>query len=194
MISVARLSNHTLHTCVVFLHCEWANGFWGYKRGWTLCCTVYICASCISHWLTITEKLHEKLKRQTLSLFIFDAITLSCRYRYSQEWIVPIKISETKLTVRDHFSTLYIYIYKKNDTPQMWRVALITSILTLTMFHRSSCKCGEWVRDGSNYQIRWIFEKVPKGGGVIFNPKIYIAKFGPLKGLFQHENDIKGSL
>ena len=32
------------------------------------------------------------------------------------------------------------------------------------------------------------------GGGVIFNPKIYIAKFGPLNRAFSwHENDIKGS-
>ena len=29
-----------------------------------------------------------------------------------------------------------------------------------------------------------IFGKVPKGGGVIFNPKIYIAKFGPLNRAF----------
>ena len=57
---------------------------------------------------------------------------------------------------------IHIHI-QKNDTPEMWRVALITSILTLTMFHRSSCKCGEWVRDGSRYQIRWIFGKVPNG-------------------------------
>ena len=37
------------------------------------------------------------------------------------------------------------------------------------------------------------FSEMFRKGGVIFNPKIYIAKFGPLKGLFQHENDIQGS-
>ena len=35
--------------------------------------------------------------------------------------------------------------------------------------------------------------EVGGGGGVIFNPKIYIADFGPLIGPFQHENDTKGS-
>ena len=34
------------------------------------------------------------------------------------------------------------------------------------------------VREGSRYQNKWIFGKVPKGGGVIFNPNIYIADFG----------------
>ena len=41
------------------------------------------------------------------------------------------------------------------------------------------------LRDVSRFQIGWIFRKVPKrGGGVIFNPKIYIAKFGPLNRAF----------
>ena len=36
-----------------------------------------------------------------------------------------------------------------------------------------------------HYQNGLIFGKVPKGGGgVIFNPKIYIAKFGPLNSAF----------
>ena len=34
--------------------------------------------------------------------------------------------------------------------------------------------------DGSRYQIGWVLGKVPKGEGVIFNPKIYIAGFGHL--------------
>ena len=33
------------------------------------------------------------------------------------------------------------------------------------------------VRESWRYQIRWIFGKVPKGRGVIFKPKIYIADF-----------------
>ena len=33
------------------------------------------------------------------------------------------------------------------------------------------------VRESWRYQIRSIFGKVPKGRGVIFNPKIYIADF-----------------
>ena len=40
------------------------------------------------------------------------------------------------------------------------------------------------VREGSRYQIGWIFGKVPKGGGAIFNPKIYIADFGNFKQCF----------
>ena len=34
------------------------------------------------------------------------------------------------------------------------------------------------VREGSCYQSGWIFGKVPKGGGVIFNLKNYVADFG----------------
>ena len=30
------------------------------------------------------------------------------------------------------------------------------------------------IREGSGYQIGWSFGKVPKGGGVIFNPKGYV--------------------
>ena len=37
------------------------------------------------------------------------------------------------------------------------------------------------VRDGSEYQIGWIFGKVSKeGGGSIFNPKVHVVDFGPL--------------
>ena len=36
------------------------------------------------------------------------------------------------------------------------------------------------LREGWRYQIGWICG----GGGVIFNPKNYIADFGPLQGLF----------
>jgi len=37
------------------------------------------------------------------------------------------------------------------------------------------------VREGWQYQIRWIFGKFPKGGAGIFNPKNYIADFGNFK-------------
>ena len=35
---------------------------------------------------------------------------------------------------------------------------------------------------------RMNFRKVPKGGGVIFNPQIYIADFGPLNRVICAEN------
>ena len=37
------------------------------------------------------------------------------------------------------------------------------------------------LREGWMPQIGWIFGKVPKGGGVIFNPKIYVVDFGNFK-------------
>ena len=40
------------------------------------------------------------------------------------------------------------------------------------------------VRDGWRHQNGWIFGKVPKGGWIIFNPKNYIADFGPLNRAF----------
>ena len=36
------------------------------------------------------------------------------------------------------------------------------------------------LRDGSRYQIGYIFGNVLSWEGVVFNPKIYIADFGPL--------------
>ena len=36
------------------------------------------------------------------------------------------------------------------------------------------------LREGSGYQIGWIFGKDSRGGG-IFNPKIYVADFGNFK-------------
>ena len=40
--------------------------------------------------------------------------------------------------------------------------------------------CYRTVRDGSGYQNRWIIGKVPRGGKLIFKPKINIVNFGPL--------------
>ena len=42
------------------------------------------------------------------------------------------------------------------------------------------------IRDGWRHQNGWIFGKVPGEGGegVIFNPKIYVADFGPLNRAF----------
>ena len=51
------------------------------------------------------------------------------------------------------------------------------------------------LREGSDYQIGWIFGEVPKGGrAVIFNQKIYIADFVNFKQgflMFEHEIDTK---
>ena len=51
------------------------------------------------------------------------------------------------------------------------------------------------IRDGSGYQTRWNFWKLPKGGEVIFNPKIYVADFGTFNRalLFEHGIDTKES-
>ena len=48
---------------------------------------------------------------------------------------------------------------------------------------------GDKLRDEWRHQNRWIFGEFPKGGGrgVIFNPKIYVADFGPLNRAFKHE-------
>ena len=40
------------------------------------------------------------------------------------------------------------------------------------------------LRDAPHLQNGWIFWKIPKGWGFIFNPKIYIADFGPLNRAF----------
>ena len=40
------------------------------------------------------------------------------------------------------------------------------------------------IRDGSDYQDGWIFWKLPRGWGVIFNPKIYFADFVPVYRAF----------
>ena len=49
------------------------------------------------------------------------------------------------------------------------------------------------LREGSGNQIGWIFGIVPKGGGVIFNPKIYIEDFGDFKQVFLSIKLISGN-
>ena len=49
--------------------------------------------------------------------------------------------------------------------------------LTQPQFEAWSCLV---LRDGSRYQIGYIFGNVLSWEGVVFNPKIYIADFGPL--------------
>ena len=44
------------------------------------------------------------------------------------------------------------------------------------------------IGEESRYQF---FGKVPRGGGVIFSPKIYVADFGNFKQGFEHEIDKK---
>ena len=61
--------------------------------------------------------------------------------------------------VRNLFSNLLIY-------PVTFACQLPTTEMFFTL------------REGQIYQIGWIFGQVPKGGGgVIINPKIYIADF-----------------
>ena len=50
----------------------------------------------------------------------------------------------------------------------------------------------KYLRDGSLYQIGRIFGKSPmRGGGGIFNPKIYIADFGPFSDVFLKKMQLK---
>ena len=64
----------------------------------------------------------------------------------------------------------------------------ITVIQYDISFYMTRFQLGE----GSRYQMRWIFGKVPKRGrGVIFNPKIYIAVFGNFKQGFLSKKLIK---
>ena len=46
------------------------------------------------------------------------------------------------------------------------------------------CNSSILLREGWRLQNGWIFGKVPKGGGVISNPKIYVADFGHLNRAF----------
>ena len=77
-----------------------------------------------------------------------------------------------------------------------------TNCLPVRMFFHQTRGTIPWfiwkeqdpLREGSCYQIRWIFGKVPKGGGaVIFNPKISIADFGNFKQDFLIMKSIQNS-
>ena len=59
--------------------------------------------------------------------------------------------------------------------------SLLKSCYHLLLGHPVETALNMGIREGSRYQIGWIFGKVPKGKGVIFNPKIYIADFGNFK-------------
>ena len=49
------------------------------------------------------------------------------------------------------------------------------------------------LEEETSYQIGWFFGKVPKGGVVIFNPKIYVADFGNFKQGFLSMKSIQKS-
>ena len=73
------------------------------------------------------------------------------------------------------------------DTPKTTRAPVVLKVLFLQAEGGQVCtiaKCAAICTDcrikgGSEYQNN--FRKTSKGGGVIFNPKIYIADFGSLK-------------
>ena len=52
---------------------------------------------------------------------------------------------------------------------------------TLTRFKYFHVLCQLSVREGWRHQVGRIFGKFQKGGGGIFNPKIYAADFGDFK-------------
>ena len=160
---------------------------WYLLRGWviTLCTLVWFfstvseqmgfeATSVAEHFVALYTFVHLSLvdnywkiawKAETTNTFPFH---LWCNYTFMQIQVFT-RVNCPNKDIRNQINSSWSFLniihihIQKNDTPEMWRVALITSILTLTMFHRSSCKCGEWVRDGSRYQIRWIFGKVPNG-------------------------------
>ena len=88
---------------------------------------------------------------------------------------------------------------KKQDWSSCFRLTSISSMTSLEKYfvffqdlsHHKIDSVSD-IRDVSCCQNGWIFGKVPKGGGVIFNPKIYIAKFGPLSRAIWPWNWYKG--
>ena len=69
------------------------------------------------------------------------------------------------------------------DQPQQLRVLLCLKKAVRTksiIINTNFSFCPAPLRKGWCYQIGRIFGKVLKGGGIIFNPKIYIADYGPL--------------
>ena len=81
--------------------------------------------------------------------------------------------------------------------------AIIIPIIILQFVLPSSCilktcagitreMCSTLIWEGGLTQIGWIVGKVSKGEGVIFNPKNYVAKFGPLNRTIWPWNWYKG--
>ena len=56
---------------------------------------------------------------------------------------------------------------------------------TNIQIHLRNAHDSQLLRKGWRYQIRGIFGKAPKGGWVIFNPKKYVADFGPLNRAYK---------
>ena len=66
----------------------------------------------------------------------------------------------------------------------------VLSVRLHSKFHQKNSKCQG--RMATPKQMN--FWRSSKGGGVIFNPKIYVADLDLYIGLYQNENDTKGSV
>ena len=139
---------------------------------WSLCMSNGHCPSFLSYLIFLMFQLFQ---------------VLACNCLSPEGWE---QVEEEKIILR--FSTLKIPLLSSTKNPLRLKVsdsdaswigslmplaALVGGLLGGLALHR----LGRKVRDGSRYQIGWIFEKVPKGGGGIFNPKIYVADFGNFK-------------
>ena len=78
---------------------------------------------------------------------------------------------------------LFLLVWQHDDLSHiLHEVSFVINRQHYSMMH--SKLLTPVIRDRRRLQNGWIFGKVPKGGGIIFNPKIYIADFGPLNRAF----------
>ena len=94
-------------------------------------------------------------------------------------WWFEIKLASQKIVVMEE-GKIDELVY--ND------VVDILNLRFCTWQEREACCDSKEIcpvlREACPYQNGWIFGKVPKGGGVISNPKIFIANFGLLNRVF----------
>ena len=108
-------------------------------------------------------------------------------------WSTTLKIQK-KILPQNLIRTIYffivilVYIYHFQGLGPILNSKNVFCFLNTEGWRERSLS----VREGSRYQIGWIFGKVPKGGGgVIFNPKIYVTDFGNFKqGFLTHLLDV----
>ena len=101
----------------------------------------------------------------------------------------PEKDIATKLDKNHFFIVIRVYIYHFQGLGPILNSKNVFCFLNTEGWRERSLS----VREGSRYQIRWIFGKVPKGGcGGHFQSKSLCCRFWELwTELFEHEIDTK---
>ena len=144
------------------------------------------------HWCCFVFIMFKTLMRRRVSEIQSSFLTL-CAFAWVSRmggWVLKVV---QRYSRQSHPCTYHLHHLCCKNTKFTYTIVSKLSLLSWLSDNRVFALQSSFlliaIRDGSGYQNWWIFGKLRKGGGVIFNPKIYVADFGNFKYtvLFYHE-------